>query len=179
MIYFISNSHHIKIGVTENITKRLSQLQTGSSEKLEVLFTIEGSYIEESILHKHFQSNKIRGEWFNIEATEALKETVENILTEIESPSHIFTSDLLKLFSSSLSLPEIKLYCQLLLMYSTNTEFALIKTFKQILASKLNIKLGTLNNALSNLVKKGLLLSKSRNIFQLNSKYFYKGSIEN
>lgn len=66
MIYFIydEKNNAIKIGVTNNVEKRLRTLQCGNPTKLQIKHTIEGSYKEESILHYHYRKNHLLGEWF-------------------------------------------------------------------------------------------------------------------
>ena len=66
MVYFIQHitTKHIKIGCSERLKNRLSELQVGNSEKLRIVATCEGSYEEEKQLHKEFKEYKLRGEWF-------------------------------------------------------------------------------------------------------------------
>lgn len=58
---------HRKIGVSKNnCNKRLKQLQTGSSEKLELEYVFETQYpytIEKN-LHNKFKEKKLLNEWF-------------------------------------------------------------------------------------------------------------------
>ena len=63
-IYFISNGKYVKIGFSKNPLKRLAQLQTGSSEPLEILGTINGTLATEKYLHRYFADKHIQGEWF-------------------------------------------------------------------------------------------------------------------
>lgn len=68
MVYFITDSNHIKIGYTKNdVRKRLKQLQTSNPNKLFLLGYIEGDKNVEKTLHKKFSSSIIRqnGEWFS------------------------------------------------------------------------------------------------------------------
>ena len=65
MIYLISHENKfLKIGYTKNIHKRLSQLQTSSPVKLEVLHLIEGDVDLEKELHQSFGNLVVSGEWF-------------------------------------------------------------------------------------------------------------------
>lgn len=78
-IYFIIEqpySNYVKIGKTnKNIIKRLSQLQTGNPNHLNVLFTIvrDKSMKIETLLHKIFCDCRINGEWFKMEQEKLLK----------------------------------------------------------------------------------------------------------
>lgn len=63
--YFISNGRQVKIGKTERSTDiRIPQLQTGSSDTLELLGFIDGD--EETKYHKLFHEHRGVGEWFHI-----------------------------------------------------------------------------------------------------------------
>lgn len=73
-VYFIGNEFGaVKIGVSKDIMKRLSTLQTGSSMELSLLrlLTFRGenadkkAYRCERVLHEEFQTHRICGEWFD------------------------------------------------------------------------------------------------------------------
>lgn len=65
-VYFIQAGEGgpIKIGLTEDVTKRVAALQTGNPEKLAVLLTIPGGPKEERRMHRMFSYARITGEWF-------------------------------------------------------------------------------------------------------------------
>ncbi len=69
MIYFIktSDDKFVKIGYTQNISNRISQLQTSSPSKLELIFSLEGDQKLEEELHKRYQDYKTdaNNEWFH------------------------------------------------------------------------------------------------------------------
>lgn len=68
-VYFISNGNAIKIGYTKNeVSKRLKQLQTGSSDKLEIVYILENSTMDtEKYLHKYFnEQNNVLLEWYDL-----------------------------------------------------------------------------------------------------------------
>lgn len=68
MIYLISHENKfLKIGYTKNIHKRLSQLQTSSPVRLEVLHLIEGDINLEKELHLLFGHLVVSGEWFTFD----------------------------------------------------------------------------------------------------------------
>jgi hypothetical protein len=67
LVYFIENSRgHIKIGWTNNIKGRFSNLQTAESEPIKVLGHFPGSVGTEDALHFRFAAYKTRSnsEWF-------------------------------------------------------------------------------------------------------------------
>lgn len=65
-LYLIKNKNNntLKIGQSKNVKKRLRQLQSNTSDELEILFSLPHmGYCEESLLNK-FKFLNIRGEWF-------------------------------------------------------------------------------------------------------------------
>lgn len=59
--------------------------------------------------------------------------------------------------------------------YESN-RIILVKSIKQEIADKLNYVFKTVENAISRLSKKGLLVKKDTAVYYLNPKYFFKGS---
>ena len=59
-------THYIKIGFTQDVERRLADLQPGCPHELQVLCLIlcENAPAVERLLHKHFAASHIRGEWF-------------------------------------------------------------------------------------------------------------------
>jgi hypothetical protein len=80
-LYFIQAtlSKRIKIGVAQDVQKRLASLQTGNPEHLELIayVSIEKSGLTESGVHGMFESSRTRGEWF--ESTPAMEEFIEKV----------------------------------------------------------------------------------------------------
>lgn len=75
MIYAITNEkHHIKIGYTKrDPIARLRQLQTGSSDRLKLVWLCpSGTMVEEKALHRHFADLRLSGEWFLPEVIDRL-----------------------------------------------------------------------------------------------------------
>lgn len=78
----------VKVGVTKALGSRLSSLQTGCWERLEVAyrFSIKSrdlAYEIESIIHSDLSDFRIQGEWFSLDplcALEALCGVVFNII---------------------------------------------------------------------------------------------------
>jgi hypothetical protein len=71
ILYFIqqSNDGPIKIGITENLESRLSQLQTSNPYPLIVIHTIELEISKlkkfENFFHSLFEHHRISGEWYS------------------------------------------------------------------------------------------------------------------
>lgn len=68
MIYFITDGIYTKIGQSENVSRRLFELQTGNAHKLKVSIVISDAITTERKWHKIFSSYKTAAdnEWFNI-----------------------------------------------------------------------------------------------------------------
>lgn len=65
-VYFIGDSSAgtIKIGYSKNLAQRLSQLQTATTNELQLLGSLVGGSRLERRLHEQFSSLRVRGEWF-------------------------------------------------------------------------------------------------------------------
>lgn len=61
--------------------------------------------------------------------------------------------------------------------FNTN-EIVLVKAIKERISVDTEINIRTINNTITSLTEKGILLSKSRSIYTLNPKLFFKGSLE-
>lgn len=68
-VYFIlnANARAVKIGVAEDVSARLSALQTGCVDALTLIAQMPGDEQFEADLHRHFAEYAIRGEWFRFE----------------------------------------------------------------------------------------------------------------
>jgi hypothetical protein len=66
-VYLVGHERAVKIGWSDRHPRgrRLSQLQSASSEKLKVLGLIVGTLSRERQLHRRFARHWIRGEWFS------------------------------------------------------------------------------------------------------------------
>ena len=66
-LYFITNSTYsvVKIGRSKDVKKRLASLQTGSSDKLEIVAVIKSKGFMEPHFHRCLSDYKISGEWFS------------------------------------------------------------------------------------------------------------------
>lgn len=75
-IYLITNNEHFKIGFTKNIEKRIKQLQTGSSFKIELVSFYQSkkyySKIEKALHNGYQMYQTVDNEWFNLPLTEVL-----------------------------------------------------------------------------------------------------------
>lgn len=71
-VYFIhaESTNRVKIGYSENPTKRVCELQTGSPYFLKLVKTWHGSTGLERAIHESFSGRRKIGEWFEIEESE-------------------------------------------------------------------------------------------------------------
>lgn len=66
VIYFIQcgDNGPIKIGLSENVKKRLGALQAANPYQLHLLGVMDGDAAEERMLHVRFGLFRVRGEWY-------------------------------------------------------------------------------------------------------------------
>lgn len=87
----IGNEGRYKIGSTraKDVNKRLKQLQTGNSSELYIKESFETEYPFkiEKMLHNHFKSSNLMGEWFELSESdvEAFKGVCEEKMRVVES----------------------------------------------------------------------------------------------
>jgi Meiotically up-regulated gene 113 len=63
-VYFVRDGRSIKIGITNNVSSRLSSLQTGNPRQLKLLGSFKGTARDEAELHDKFWRDRGLGEWF-------------------------------------------------------------------------------------------------------------------
>lgn len=75
-VYLITNDYnHYKIGVTKgDVSKRIRQLQTGNSERIELVNSYESDNYNhiERWLHRKLFIKRLEGEWFELTESEVL-----------------------------------------------------------------------------------------------------------
>ena len=66
-VYFIriGEDGPIKIGLTDDVKRRLEQLQTAHPDALRVIACVPGDRRLEAHLHQRFSAERISGEWFH------------------------------------------------------------------------------------------------------------------
>jgi hypothetical protein len=72
-VYYVacSETRRLKIGyASKSVESRLKNLQTGAAGELVLIATQPGTKEDEAALHRHFDSQRLHGEWF--EMNEAL-----------------------------------------------------------------------------------------------------------
>lgn len=65
-VYFVrAPNRQIKIGVSNDVRRRVAQLQMRFTEPLEIIGTLTGGYATEGTLHQMFAESAVGGEWFD------------------------------------------------------------------------------------------------------------------
>ena len=97
----MDNKGRYKIGSTKakDVNKRLKQLQTGNSSELFIkeIYETEHPFKLEKMLHNHFKSSNLIGEWFELSEsdTEAFKrvcEEKEKIISSLKDNPFYFNA---------------------------------------------------------------------------------------
>jgi hypothetical protein len=63
-----------KIGHTSNMPGRFSSMQTATHVQLRLIAVYEGGHSEEQGLHKQFAALRLKGEWFDLNPEDAVRE---------------------------------------------------------------------------------------------------------
>lgn len=81
-----------KIGITNNINRRISQLQSKSPIPLNLIYQWTGHdyHAFESILHKTFEKKRVKGEWFKLTAGDLMK--IHIMFSDSSHDNAIFTN---------------------------------------------------------------------------------------
>ena len=66
VVYMVYCAGKVKIGITRDILRRLSQLRHGSPNPMSLIWLIHGDKRTEQALHKRFSEVRQRGEWFDV-----------------------------------------------------------------------------------------------------------------
>jgi len=84
MVYVIGSpgGSRVKIGTSEDVPRRLAQLQSSSPVELEVLWQKKGGVELETALHRRFKSARAHGEWFDFPNGDPIATITEAFLEE-------------------------------------------------------------------------------------------------
>ncbi len=77
-VYIIKNmdTGNIKIGVSNDVQKRLNTFRTGNDCQLELVYKsviCSNSFSIEQSVHEYFKDYRVRGEWFNVDESEVIR----------------------------------------------------------------------------------------------------------
>jgi Meiotically up-regulated gene 113/Firmicute plasmid replication protein (RepL) len=172
MIYLIAcaETNCCKIGYSSNPTSRLIQLQTGNPFPLELISVIEGDLTLETKLHNQFVEFRLQGEWF------ILNDSIKTFFGVTNSVT---------IYASVVSvLAELALSTQVLIPYllfkaDNLNRITLVKHDTENLAIEATMSVFTIKKAISNLVKKAILIKQTAGVYLINPKYYWRGTINN
>lgn len=71
-VYLISDGISVKIGVSKEPEVRLRQLSTACPRRLTLLTSFQGGFDVEAEIHRHYESQRVNGEWFDLSGQDVL-----------------------------------------------------------------------------------------------------------
>lgn len=193
VVYFIKNRYgEVKIGKATNVSKRLSQLKSGSPSDLYVFRTISGGIAEEKWLHKHFNHLRIRGEWFKFsEEMETITPPEIHLFKEVSSKSVlleefgerwiVMNQEAIRSIACNRKQIGGEGFAVLLALTvdaKFNNEFAVVNQSE--MADQLGMKRSNVSRSIKRLVEFGIILEKKPDrgvskMYCLNPEFAWKG----
>ena len=179
-IYFITDREYVKIGIANDVHKRLKQLQTGNPKQLELLFFIKGELETELFLHNYYKEYKVKNEWFDLLPLNITKEEVLKITPQLfnkkQKPfknSIVINVDSLHLLYEFKGMSKDILFHIVSKMNSKN-EVIINLQLKEEIVNSLEIGLDYVNKTISTLFKSNILLKETdyRSIYIVNKNIF-------
>ena len=99
-VYIIKDTglkNRCKIGITKNPKQRIKNLQTGNSNKLNIIFVLKvepkiKSSAVEAVIHKYFKEKHlwIQGEWFEFKDDDQIVQLAQTMLSVGENHTNLF-----------------------------------------------------------------------------------------
>ncbi len=82
-VYFIRSGEFVKIGISDDPTDRMAELQVGNPVTLALEASVQTltPWLDEDVLHDRFDSKRVRGEWFRLSTA-----TVMAVVKELNNP---------------------------------------------------------------------------------------------
>lgn len=172
MIYviYVVETKNIKIGYSTNPTKRLKELQTANPYRLNLIHVEKGDYIKEKTIHNKLKKYSLIGEWFSYEQCKHILSKVLDEWVEIELDYTQFYHSIFNYCKNFRNK-----YCILYLLWiipKASKENCIphgTKVFNSFI-NELQEKpaIGTIKNAISELVKHKVIIKHSLGNYQLN-----------
>lgn len=71
-LYMIESGNFVKIGIANDVKSRIASLQTGNPNALVLLacYDFPNASVVEKTLHQKYDSQRVRGEWFDLDSTQ-------------------------------------------------------------------------------------------------------------
>lgn len=175
MVYLILNkaTRACKIGYTNNVKRRVRQLQTGSSEKLELMTSIEGSLVDEKELHRFFNEYRITGEWFT---------WCEDIRSYFSCSSNGLGIPFCDLSLDTVGIIDnlddnTRLVCMFLLeinLHNILEIFTIGPGYRRVISEKFGIAINTVKEIMLELEDCGLIVNCDLNMYKFNPQILFK-----
>lgn len=175
VVYCIGNLEHsvCKIGYSQNVNKRLTELQTGCPFKLSILSVKEGGYAEEQVLHGKFRRYSLHGEWFKTH-----KDILDYFnVTDVKAYFNIY-SEYTTILDKLSSVTDVRIL-MLLASYVNYNEYCITvdSELRKQMIETLKITTQNFSNCIKRLSETDLL-KKKNNRYEINPLYIWKGSEE-
>lgn len=170
MIYLIycEQTNTCKIGYSSKPENRLSQLQVGNPFALALVAFMPGEPQDEKLLHEKFKEDRLKGEWF------VYSSDIKDYF-KVEECFIIYDS-FLKILMDSTSV-NIKLFAALISRYGDSSHFTMSKSLKEAISVQTGCKVRSLDNALTDLLKKEIIIKIAPQLYRLNPQHVFDGSM--
>ena len=76
-IYVLDFGDKIKIGFSNDVKRRIRQIETGSANKVKQQFFSQGTKLKETAIHQKLKRHQIIGEYYSISFEDAVKTVVD------------------------------------------------------------------------------------------------------
>lgn len=181
-IYFVSDEENVKIGYTNNIEKRINQLQTGNAKELKLLFFIKGNKKVEEFLHGYFKEFHVKGEWFKINEyinEKNINDIVSsycNFLFNDSNYTKIYTCSKNRKHIMKLSTRAKELYLWLIYELEKNEDYVWINVDRYMEECDIS-STTTYQNTIKDLQKFGVICpTVVKDVYWINPLFFFNGS---
>ncbi len=97
-IYIIRSGEYYKVGISQNVLKRLDAMQTGNPVELEVIsiYTTNNPLLCEAIIHDRLKQHYVRGEWFSCD-TGTIGSTIDEVISGDVTPYEDEEAEIIRL----------------------------------------------------------------------------------
>lgn len=176
LIYIIENGNrHKKIGVTANIQKRMTQLNTAISTGIRSVIISDfmpNAYTLEKQLHEANKEHRLNGEWFR-EIVDFCDIEFFDLEPKLRK-NNCYLEDLGTF--KYLTADEVKILIYVAATVTYDGEVVLATAIRRRIAESAGCKIQSVTNAIYTFLAAGILKRVEATIFALNPDYFAKGA---
>lgn len=76
-IYVLDFGDKVKIGFSNDVNRRIRQIETGSANEVRQKFTLQGTKQKELVIHQKLKSRQIIGEYYSIPFEDAVRAVID------------------------------------------------------------------------------------------------------